>query len=640
MKSIAVTKPDMGVLSRERLPLSPFGALAQSFAEELLARAGREEGNWPFVPLELLEEGDTPQPSGTASPGMTFQVDLQLVLEVLRREGDATEQQKAAQRIVERILLRQARQEQPKTSPETRTEKMQQVLYQYLSRSFTQNLTQNITRNFSWSLLQNVHMPLASSRQQDTPAQGAPGGLAQQVKEFSRQLQIVREEGKSFPAEPDEQEGAVQLQKPVRVDVNAPHMPQEELPLLQDAAVSGSGGLDAQAVRQAGEQLQKMLGDFLEERTRQAESSTVPPQQASPAQEQPAPVELSHREEAAAGQASQGEAARTGTQPPAARSDAGKAENRTACRPKAAEMPVARDIRVGAERYAHAAPEPQASVAQEQPAPVELSHREETAAGQASQGEAARTGAQPPAARSDAGQAENRTASRPKAAEMPVARDIRVGAYQRTAQTGRQPGSSLAVGWDARQASGIETGTAGLALQPPEMVLNQPAGLEGMPAAAEGRSQSVSRQHGDGRQPDPLLLAYGPSFAQAAGMLQQGNIPAPQQQEESEYVRSLPDWARQFLKRSGTDAQPSHTMGVAQEIVSLPPQGMGDTVQWTAPNYHPPQAPITYREKGGQEPAQQSREVPISDAQIQKAADRVYQLITERIRRERRRFGL
>ena len=56
MKSIAVTKPDMGVLSREQLPLSPFGALAQAFAEELLARAEWEEGVWPFVPLELLEE--------------------------------------------------------------------------------------------------------------------------------------------------------------------------------------------------------------------------------------------------------------------------------------------------------------------------------------------------------------------------------------------------------------------------------------------------------------------------------------------------------------------------------------------------------------------------------------------------------
>ena len=52
MKSIAVTKPDMGVLSRERLPLSPFGALAQSFAEELMAR-GESVRAERFVPAGL-----------------------------------------------------------------------------------------------------------------------------------------------------------------------------------------------------------------------------------------------------------------------------------------------------------------------------------------------------------------------------------------------------------------------------------------------------------------------------------------------------------------------------------------------------------------------------------------------------------
>lgn len=103
MKSIAVTKPDMGVLSREQLPLSPFGALAQAFAEELLARAEWEEGVWPFVPLELLEEKELPLPS-VPSPGVTLQVDLRLVLEALRRENTGTESQRAAERLVERVI--------------------------------------------------------------------------------------------------------------------------------------------------------------------------------------------------------------------------------------------------------------------------------------------------------------------------------------------------------------------------------------------------------------------------------------------------------------------------------------------------------------------------------------------------------
>ena len=103
MKSIAVTKPDIGVLSRAQLPLSPFGALAQAFAEELLARAEWEEGVWPFVPLELLEERDLPLPS-VPSSGVTLQVDLRLVLEALRRESTRTEAQRAAERLVERVI--------------------------------------------------------------------------------------------------------------------------------------------------------------------------------------------------------------------------------------------------------------------------------------------------------------------------------------------------------------------------------------------------------------------------------------------------------------------------------------------------------------------------------------------------------
>ena len=58
MKSIAISKPDMGVLPRERLQLSPFGALALAFAEEMLSRRERTEGAWPFLPLALLEEGE------------------------------------------------------------------------------------------------------------------------------------------------------------------------------------------------------------------------------------------------------------------------------------------------------------------------------------------------------------------------------------------------------------------------------------------------------------------------------------------------------------------------------------------------------------------------------------------------------
>ena len=78
-------------------------------------------------------------------------------------------------------------------------------------------------------------------------------------------------------------------------------------------------------------------------------------------------------------------------------------------------------------------------------------------------------------------------------------------------------------------------------------------------------------------------------------------------------------------------------MGTARNIASLPSQGEGDAVQWTAPNYRPPAAPMTYREKPGREERQAPR---ISEAELQRTADRVYRMIEDRIRRERRRLGL
>ena len=82
-------------------------------------------------------------------------------------------------------------------------------------------------------------------------------------------------------------------------------------------------------------------------------------------------------------------------------------------------------------------------------------------------------------------------------------------------------------------------------------------------------------------------------------------------------------------------------MGTARNIASLPSQGEGDAVQWTAPNYRPPAAPMTYREKPGREERQAGQQAPrISEAELQRTADRVYRIIEDRIRRERRRLGL
>ena len=65
-------------------------------------------------------------------------------------------------------------------------------------------------------------------------------------------------------------------------------------------------------------------------------------------------------------------------------------------------------------------------------------------------------------------------------------------------------------------------------------------------------------------------------------------------------------------------------------------------VEWTAPGWQPPTAPTQLRERpqSTQPAAAQPQAVHISEAEIKRTADRVYKIIEDRIRRERRRLGL
>ena len=182
MKSIAVTKPDMGVLSREQLPLSPFGALAQAFAEELLARAEWEEGVWPFVPLELLEEKELPLPS-VPSPGVTLQVDLRLVLEALRRENTGTESQRAAERLVERVI----RIREQRTAAASHGISARKGVLPHMTGTTTSGSTflQRVMQNKS------IHIAAPSAKRQRLP-----GELARQTEFSFQQSQFLRKVGK------------------------------------------------------------------------------------------------------------------------------------------------------------------------------------------------------------------------------------------------------------------------------------------------------------------------------------------------------------------------------------------------------------------------------------------------------------
>lgn len=930
MKSIAVTKPDMGVLSRDRLILSPFGTLSQAFGEELLARAQQQEGVWPYVPLELLEEGEEPQPPA-APVKPVLQVNLQLVLEALRREGQRTEQQQATQRIVERILQLQTRPAaQKKETPPAPTPAQPLQVFGTVRQEFHQNLNQTI----------RISAPSPT-------LQPTLGGLARSAERFSQHLQVLREEGAAPAQESQMAQGKVVLvpakELPSRDLVPAGStafhpLPQEALTLLEqqgdETAHTAASARSAQLLRRAdalATRLEETLeagakgvfappssagkhkapdvpapprpttqwGEAPEHRPNTGTANKAAPSRAPMAQggQTPslvhevlptAPVEtLSppsapgglfpikseppatardirvspdtplgrtaaqergeqtaeyHRtapiipglvsgaaSEMVFGQAVPGQAVlpptpldltlRTEEEKSSAgeqvvpkpspavetwRQKAGETQPAASAPPQDPASPFhtqsripqaapsytsARDIRVSLDTplgstAAQEMPEQTMGHSSASPmAPGQVSGTApQTASGQAAPGvfsptpldltlrteeeNAASAGQVFPKPSSPVEKSERKTGKTQQGAVLPAqdeaspsyiqpwasqaaphtaARDIRftsstplggIAAQEASAQaTGHRiavsmtaapeqdkgaifqsvPGQGdlstpldLVLPTEGAQAQAgeiipnlshpVETsggeaaGQLGAAhtahgfkprtpgrpspwlphtaardirarslpdhsaaslrnqasgtVLPTELTLNQPAPTGTSPTvfsaaqvetgvpiaeAAAGRSTSLA---------EPLSLTYGPA---------QGNPspppPEPQpggeplQEEESEFVRSLPDWARRFLKQSRSTSAP-HTMGVARDIATVPPPQQAENVQWTSPNYHPPQATITHREKKQEEGPKAAQEVHISEAEIQRTADRVYRIIEDRIRRERRRLGL
>ena len=192
MDSIAVTRPHMAVLSQGRLPLTPFGALAQAFAEEVLARAELEEGRYPYVPLELLEEGEEAPPVQTPAP--VLQVDLHLILEALRKEQGKTEQVRTTERIVERILRLQKERETRTVERTGRPDRAPVKGPGTIHQEFVQVLNQDI-RLFS---VQGAQLGEKGGAQPRYAA--APGQLGQRSAAFFRELQTLNQEGKPLSA--------------------------------------------------------------------------------------------------------------------------------------------------------------------------------------------------------------------------------------------------------------------------------------------------------------------------------------------------------------------------------------------------------------------------------------------------------
>ena len=99
MKSMARTKPNMAVLRRDILPVSPFGMLSQAFTDEIRGRFGAGRGMYPMYTLDYLEPEEEQQAEEGRDGDVHLEVQLKLVLQQLKESGDT----QAAQRILEKV---------------------------------------------------------------------------------------------------------------------------------------------------------------------------------------------------------------------------------------------------------------------------------------------------------------------------------------------------------------------------------------------------------------------------------------------------------------------------------------------------------------------------------------------------------
>ena len=152
----------------------------------------------------------------------------------------------------------------------------------------------------------------------------------------------------------------------------------------------------------------------------------------------------------------------------------------------------------------------------------------------------------------------------------------------------------------------------------------------------------------------PVNLTYSPAMVlQQSQPPKDPTAPAADARPASSYVNSLPQWAQNFVRSGSTTpvgiTPPTPIAGVAREIAALPGNGIGgdgQTMDWSAPNRpqmaaqtaHRP-AEVVFKEKS-QDEERQRQSVHMSESELRRTADKIYQIIEDRIRRERRLLGL
>jgi len=139
----------------------------------------------------------------------------------------------------------------------------------------------------------------------------------------------------------------------------------------------------------------------------------------------------------------------------------------------------------------------------------------------------------------------------------------------------------------------------------------------------------------------PADLIFAPT-AYGAESPEEGGAARPTQKARESSRDSLPTWAKELLEQAGvTDTvQQTAAFSGQQNGASGPRQ-----ISWTAPGAQAPQrgrsvsepAQISFKERG--ETEESAYRPQISEAELQRTADKVYRMIEERLRRELRRNG-
>lgn len=107
-------------------------------------------------------------------------------------------------------------------------------------------------------------------------------------------------------------------------------------------------------------------------------------------------------------------------------------------------------------------------------------------------------------------------------------------------------------------------------------------------------------------------------------------------QKASSQASALPDWAQRFLQqRAGADRQNTQRFSAVKQPTAVPP----GQIEWTAPGAVPKAAPIVFRENKQPEAQHPAAPARLSDSELRRAADKVYRMIEDRLRRELRRSG-